>query len=125
MTEKKPRKKAAKAVGPKKLKKVSAKKPKGIHPYHVRFGTRNEFGDVRTYPTASKAKQAIVKELHALQPWCLRYNSEGLIAIDDALAATDSMVFHATTKGRIECNFDAHTDMWFCAEFWLGDSVTP
>jgi hypothetical protein len=122
MTDAKPKKKkAAKAVGVGRLKKVTSKKPKGVHPYKVRFGTRNEFTEVRTYPTAPKAKQAVVKELKAWQPWCIRYNQDGLIAIEDALILTDAMVFH-TTRDRIECCFDEHTNMWLVAEYWLDET---
>ncbi len=117
MTEKKPRKKAPKSVGPKTLKKVTSKAVKGIHPFKVQFGTRHELGEVRTYPTGPKAKQAIVKELNGLKPWLLRHNNEGLEAVNDALAETDNLTFHKA-HGRLECQFDKHYDMWLVAEFW-------
>lgn len=114
-----PAKKKQKIAGPKKLKKVTAKKPTADHPYKVRFGTRNEFGDVHSYPTAPKAKQAIVKELNSWKPWLERHNRAGLEAVADALAETDRMVFHTTHRDRIECCFDSYYDMWLVAEYWL------
>jgi hypothetical protein len=113
---KKPKK--MKVAGPTRLRKVTAKAPKGVHAYKVRFGTRNEFGEIRSYPTAPKAKQAIVKELKSWKPWLERHNNAGMPAVEDALTATDSMVFHKT-RDRIECQFDERYDMWLCAEYWL------
>lgn len=111
------KKKQPKPVGVGRLKKKVVKAPPGDHPYKVRFGTRNELGEARSYPTAPKAKQAIVKELNDLKPWCERYNQAGLIAIGEALLATDEMVFHVA-PARLECCFDEHTQMYLVAEYW-------
>jgi hypothetical protein len=119
MTEPKAKKaKKPRAPASMKLKKATTKAPKGVHPYKVRFGTRNEFEEPRSYPTSSKAKQAIVKELKAWQPWCIRFNNAGLAAITDALAKTDEIVFHQA-RDRISCCFDEHTETWLVAEYWI------
>jgi hypothetical protein len=99
------------------LKKATVKAPKGIHPYKVRFGSRQQLGETRSYPTGPKAKQAIIKELDRWKPWCLRYNTAGLAAIADAAGECDAMIFHSS-PARIECCFDEHTDMWLVAEYW-------
>lgn len=102
------------------VKKKPSKAPKGLHPFRVKFGTRNEFGEMRSYPTSSKAKQAIVKELDAWKPWCIRYNSAGLDAILAAKAESDNIIFHRAPS-RIECCFDTHFDMWLVAEYWMAE----
>lgn len=98
-------------------RKVTAKKPPKIHPYKVRFGTRNEFGPTRTFPSNTAARNAVVEELNDLKPWLLRHNSKGLEAVEAALNATSGMMFRQTPS-RIECCFDEHYGMWLVAEYW-------
>lgn len=106
-----------------KVKAVSTKAPKGLHDYKVQFGTRRDRSDVRTYPTAPKAKQAIVKELESWKPWCERFNKAGLLTIGEALENTDALIFHRAI-GRFECCLDEHTQMFLVVDYWY-DPVTP
>lgn len=100
------------------LKKPVKKVAKKVdHPIWLRFGSGDEFGEPRGYPTEPKAKQAIQKEVDDLVIWCRRHNTGGLKALADFGTAADQIVFHRDRQ-RLECLFDEHYGMRLVVEYW-------
>lgn len=103
-------------------KKMTLKKQKKVttplvHPYKVRFGTRNTLGPEHQFATEAATKEAIMKAFHDWDAWCRRYNTDGLDAIKAAATEASVITFHRE-RSRIECIFDEHTGMHVCAEYW-------
>lgn len=99
------------------LKKQAKVTTPPVHPYKVRFGTRNELGDEHQFATESAARNGIITAFKAWEPWCERYNRNGLETIKDACDRVGSTMFHRE-HSRIECIFDAHSGMHVAAEYW-------
>lgn len=110
---------AKKTPAPKKmtLKKQKKVTTPPVHPYKVRFGTRNELGIERQFATEAAARTAIINEFNSWKPWCERYARDGIETIKDACDRVGSTMFHRD-HARIECIFDAHSGMHVCAEYW-------
>ena len=109
----------AKQPAPKKmtLKKQVIPKKVLVHPYKVRFGTRNELGPERQFATEVAARTAIIAAFNEWKPWCERYNHVGIATIEEAAGRVGSIGFHREPD-RLECVFDEDTGMHVCVEFW-------
>lgn len=109
----------AKQPAPKKMTLKKQAKPRKVlvHPYRVRFGTRNQLGPERQFATETAARTAIITELNSFRGWCERHNHEGLDALDEAKNKVGSITFNSRPN-RLECVFDELYGLHIVAEYW-------
>ncbi len=110
-----------KKVGrPPSTKLTKKKAPKSTAPaaghYHITIGSPNEPGPVRTFVREAKAREKMNAALDEWAPWCERYNTAGLKAIDEARDALGVAFTH--DKRILDVCFDEHYNATIRFTMW-------
>lgn len=103
----------------KKAKKVSAPKtqPKPKI-FYCSFGTPNEQSEPLAFDSEAKVKRRLLEFLDDRKPWCTRYNSAGLVVIDDMMAQVNAMPVLITEPRIVEGCIDEHANIVLHVRMW-------